>query len=369
MNRADTKSTTGKPRLLFLFPHPIADELSNVRNGTSPKERLYGAFELIERGWPVQFSDSRFRGLTGRILKFLRQFAVMGIGLGTVRDIAASDIIIVKDDFSAPTAIAARLFGKKIVFLDSMFAPPQRWWKELGTRISLKLAHATICYSEYQKQVWVKHFGKLANDIRVLPYTIDVNFYRRFLGAETPSARRRVLAVGRDVGRDYATLVEALRDTDIELDLITLPYLLRGIDVKANPRITLHQRLSYEALFRLYSECALVVIPLKSGISYPSGIRALLEAMVMKRPFVATRNEVLQEYMTENVHGWMVPPKDPVALRAAIETALASQDQSRGQIAAAEALVKARYDAAAFVDRFEALLNELARGRNASVVS
>lgn len=349
-----------KPRLLFLFPHPIAEELGNVRSGVSPTERLYGAYELIDRGWQVQFSDSRFRGLTGRFLKFLRQFSVMGISIGTVRDIASCDIVVVKDDFSAPTAIAARLLGKKLVFLDSMFAPPRRWWKVLGTRISLRLAHETICYSEHQKRVWVDDMGPIAESIRVLPYTIDVKFYRRFVSGGRPRGRR-VLAVGRDVGRDYATLVKAVSGTDISLDLITLPYLLRGLDTASNPNITVHQRLSYEDLFRLYAECSLVVIPLKPGISYPSGIRALLEAMVIERPFVATRNEVLQEYMTENVHGRMVEAQDPEALRESIETALASSDEGWRQVDAATDWVKARYDASVFADRFEELLLELGR--------
>jgi glycosyltransferase involved in cell wall biosynthesis len=347
------------PRLLFLFPHSVAEERKNVESGTSPTERLYGAHELQQLGWPVSYSDSRFRGLTGRLLKFLRQFAVIGISAGTVRDIARSDVVIVKDDFSAPAAIVTRLLGRKLVFLDSMFAPPKRWWKVLGTRISLRLAHETICYSEFQKQLWVEHYGKLAQRIRVMPYTIDVGFYKRYLGEWKPGASRKVLAVGRDVGRDYGTLVEALRGTDLELELITLPYLLRGVDIAANPKIKLHQRLSYEDLFRLYRECAVVVIPLKPGISYPSGIRGLFEAMVLQRPFVTTRTEVLQEYMTEGEHGDMVPANDAVALRSAILACLERGEGNRQPVAAAARLVEERFDASVFGKAFDLVLRRL----------
>jgi len=347
------------PRLLFLFPHPIADEPRNVTTGVSPTERLYGAHELQQRGWRVSYSDSRFRGLTGRVLKFLRQFSVIGLSLGTVRDIARSDVVICKDDFSAAVAIVTRLLGRKLVFLDSMFAPPQRWWKVWGTRLSLRLAHETICYSEHQRQVWVREYGKLAQRIRVLPYTIDTGFYRKHAGEFQPGASRKVLAVGRDVGRDYPTLVEALRGTDLELELITLPYLLRGVDIAANPKIRLHQRISYEDLFRLYRECAVVVIPLKPGISYPSGIRALFEAMVLRRPFVATRNEVLQEYVTAEEYRDMVEPRDAQALRAAILASLARGEANRERVASAAALVEQRYDAKLFADEFEVVLRQL----------
>ncbi len=355
------------PRLLFLFPHPIADEARNVASGASPTERLYGAEELRRRGWQVAFSDSRFSGVTGRILKFLRQFSVIGIGFGTLRDIARSDVVIVKDDFSAAAALATRVFGRKLIFLDSMFAPPQRWWKSWGTRVSLRLAHETICYSQFQKQVWIERYGNLAQRIRVLPYTIDVAFYQRFVTQDQPAPNRRILAVGRDVGRDYATLVEAIRGTDVRLDLITLPYLLRGVDVAGNPNITVHQRIAYEALFELYRDCALVVIPLKPGITYPSGIRALFEAMVMRRPFVATRNEVLQEYMTEGEHGAMAAPRDVAALREAILLGLDRGAANEPAVAASARLVQQRYDAAIFADELEPVLCELTgRGPAAS---
>lgn len=358
-------SGQGTPRLLFLFSHPIADEVEKVAGGISPTERLYGAHELRARGWNVAFSDSRFFGPFGRILKFLRQFGVMGISAGTIADMARSDVVIVKDDFSASAAIAARMLGKKLVFLDSMFALPQRWWKTLGVWISMRLAHETICYSESQRKVWQQRFGSTANRIRMLPYTIDVGFYRHHVGEWQPGRSRKVFAVGRDVGRDYATLIEALRGTDLKLDLVTLPYLLRGLNVESNDQITVHQRLSYEELFRLYRECAVVIIPLKAGgTEYPSGIRAMLESMVLRRPFVVTRSEVLQEYMTEGVHGDMVPPGDPVALRQAILASLERGEQSRIIVDAAAGLVEDKYDVAAFADAFEPVLRQLVRPKS-----
>ena len=359
------KAAPGAPRLLFLFSHAIADEAEKVASGISPTERLYGAHELRARGWNVAFSDSRFFGPFGRFLKFLRQFGVMGISAGTVVDMARSDVVVVKDDFSAITAIVARLLGKKLIFLDSMFALPQRWWKTLGIWISLRLAHETICYSESQKKVWQQRFGSTAERIRMLPYTIDVGFYRRHASEWQPGRSSKLFAVGRDVGRDYATLVKALRDTDFKLDLVTLPYLLRGLNVEGNAGIAVHQRLSYEDLFGLYRECAVVIIPLKAGgTEYPSGIRAMLESMVLRRPFIVTRSEVLQEYMTEGLHGDMVPAGDSRALREAIVASLERGEKSRAIVDAAARLVEEKYDVAVFADAFEAVLHRLVRPKS-----
>src|SRR5690606_6400601 len=129
-----------------------------------------------------------------------------------------------------------------------------------------------------------------------------------------------------------------------------------------NPQVTVHQRLSYEELFALYRECAVVVVPLKPGITYPSGIRALFEAMVLNRPRVATRNEVLLEYMAEGVHGDLVPARDAAALRAAILASLERGDDNAARVEAAAELIRTKYDASVFVSEFEAVLERLTAG-------
>lgn len=348
-------------RLLFLFPHPIADEHRRVVAGESPSERLYGAHELAARGWSVSFCDSRFRGVWGRILRFFGKFGVVGLDFGTLRAMAAADVVIVKDEFSAPIAVATRLLGKKLVFLDSMFRLPKRWWKALGTRVSLALAHEVIGYSHFQKAEWQAKYGSLGERIRVLPYTIDVNFYARQAPPQgTAGTPPRILAVGRDVGRDYKTLLAAVRDTTIELDLVTLPYTLKGASLPETG-VTLHQRVSYAELFELYAQCAVVVVPLQGGLTYPSGIRALLESMAMRRPFVTTRNPVLEEYVSDGTHGVMVEAADPAALRFAMLALLEDAGRRRSMAAAAEELLKAKYGMSSFVDRFDELLIALTR--------
>lgn len=54
---------------------------------------------------------------------------------------------------------------------------------------------------------------------------------------------------------------------------------------------------------------------------------AVLEAMVMKRPIVATEVGGVPEQITDDEHGWLVPPEKPAQLAEAIETALSSPEE------------------------------------------
>src|SRR5436305_17523 len=63
----------------------------------------------------------------------------------------------------------------------------------------------------------------------------------------------------------------------------------------------------------------------RDGYPYGSeggGLTALLEAMAMGRPLVATGRAILRDYVADGDNALIVPPEDPAALRAAIERVL-----------------------------------------------
>src|SRR5262249_6357571 len=49
------------------------------------------------------------------------------------------------------------------------------------------------------------------------------------------------------------------------------------------------------------------------------GLTALLEGMAMARPLVVTERAILRDDVTDGTNAIVVPPKDPAALREAIE--------------------------------------------------
>ena len=78
-------------------------------------------------------------------------------------------------------------------------------------------------------------------------------------------------------------------------------------------------------LERLYERAAVVVFP-----SRQEGLPvALLEAMAHGCPVVATRVGGIPQLVEHGGSGLLVPPRDPAALRAAIEALLADPDLGR----------------------------------------
>jgi glycosyltransferase involved in cell wall biosynthesis len=340
-------------RILYLYPRSMDGELQKVAAGQAPSDRLYGLVELKRRGHQVALIDSRFQGRFGRLTKRLRPFASV-YDPHTLRSLLDYDVVVVKDVFSTMLTMACRSMGRKIVYLDSFFDPPRRAWKSAALRANLRLADGLVAYSSTQIDVWSARFGVPRERFTFLPYTLDVPFYV----ARTPPPPGEapyVLSVGRDLGRRFDTLVEAMDGLGLKLKLVTLPYLLKGVDT-SRPWIEVHANLPYERLFELYAGALVVVVPLKTGMTYPSGIRGVLEAMALGKAVIATRTPVLEEYAAEGEGLVYVEPDDPDQLRSTIEALRA--DRSRAEALGNEGrrLVNERYTMESFVRPLESCL-------------
>jgi glycosyltransferase involved in cell wall biosynthesis len=177
------------------------------------------------------------------------------------------------------------------------------------------MADAVVAYSKRQIELWSENLATRPERFLFLPYTVDVRFYTPRPGR--PGAEQYVLSVGRDLGRDFATLVEAMRGTGLRLKLVTLPYLLPQSATKED-FIDIKERVSYAELFELYANATVVVVPLSGALVYPSGIRAVLEAALLEKAVISTYTPVLEEYMTQDEEVVYVEPRSVEKLRAAI---------------------------------------------------
>ncbi|HEY8549107.1 MAG TPA: glycosyltransferase family 4 protein [Vicinamibacterales bacterium] len=344
-------------RVLYLYPSLIEGDMQLVLAGKAPTDRLYGLVELRRLGHQVDVADSRFRGRFGRLVKRLRQYAFNICDLETLRQIRRYDAVVVKDEFSPMITAACRLAGVKVVYVDALMQLPRRRMKRLLIRANLTAADGVVAYSRTQMGLWCREFGLAPDTITFLPYTIDVDFYRPVVPAGPP-ARPYVLSVGRDPGRDFATLLAAMEGLDIDLKLVTVPYLLKGLDT-ARPQVSVLQRLPYEELFRLYAGATAAIIPLKGAVTYPSGIRGLLEAMALGCPAIAARTPVLEEYAREGEGVLYVNPGDPAALRTAIARLVTSPDARASLAGRGSAAVRSRYTMDVFARGLEGLLTRL----------
>lgn len=310
-----------KEKFVFMFPDIAGPTVRKIKEGAVPVEMLNGYYQLLEAGWNVTISDARWEGSFAKIRRKQSRFITVP-SFGMFRDWLPADVIVVKDDFSLFLSLCAKLMGKKLIYLDAMFAFPKRPMKNFFIKLNLLLADRVICFSTTQARSWAVKYGVSLKRFSVLKYSIDAKFYNDVPKPHYGEASK-VIAIGRDVGRDFNVLVEAVKDRNIFLYLITLPYLLpKDADNMANVQV--EQRLSYEELMNLYQESAISIIPLTGELAYPSGIRAVMEAMALGKPVIATYTPVLAEYFVSGEEIIFVNAKSKAELSGAIEKLLGS---------------------------------------------
>ena len=340
-------------RILYLYPHPVARDLERVYLGESPTDRMYGLVELRRRGHDVSVADSRFHGRTGACVRWLRRQSINACDVKTIQAIREHDVVVVKDEFSTAVTAACRLLGKPVVYLDAPVNLPRRAWKHAVFRLNLRLATHHVLYSASQADLWARRYAVPREKFVVLPYSIDLDFYHPL--APAPSHDRPyVLSIGRDVARRFRTLVEAMDGLGMDLKIVTRPYLMT--DVPRPAWVEVQDDLSYPELFRLYAGAEMAAIPLTKGITYPAGVRAMLECMALQTPAVTTRTPVLVEYAAEGEGVVYVEPEDPVTLRRAIVAVREEAGLRRRLAAAGREAVAARFGMEAFGARLEAAL-------------
>ena len=144
--------------------------------------------------------------------------------------------------------------------------------------------------------------------------------------------------------------------------LVAHPRNLNGLELPANARLA-PAGLPFTGLRDAYAEAGCVVLPQRGDdYAYGSeggGLTALLEAMAMGRPVVATDRAILHDYVDDGVDALLVPPEDPVALRAAIERVLGDPELAQSLGAAARARVERSYTSPEFAARLAPLLQSV----------
>jgi glycosyltransferase involved in cell wall biosynthesis len=89
---------------------------------------------------------------------------------------------------------------------------------------------------------------------------------------------------------------------------------------------------------------------------------ALLEAMAAGCPIVASAVDGIEELISDGLHGWLVPPEDPLALARAVQAALEHPGEAEKRADAARRRAADEFSVETMVNRWEELL--LVYGRN-----
>jgi glycosyltransferase involved in cell wall biosynthesis len=216
--------------------------------------------------------------------------------------------------------------------------------------------------SEAQTDFLVGEVGLDPSRVRTVEAGVDTDHF-----APQPLATGGYsLAVGRDKGRDWATLLAAVAGTGRRTVLVTSAANLAGLDVPAEVEVMLD--VSPKRLADLYRGAACVVVPTRAGDDAQgcdcSGQTVLLEAMACGRPVVVTARPSLRGYVEDGRTALVVEPRRPDDLSAAMGRVLDDPALAERLASAAHREARERFSTRAFAARLAPVLREAAgRGR------
>lgn len=210
----------------------------------------------------------------------------------------------------------------KLVSVDLMLSPP----RSLATRVlhwvkvlALKKVDLFVLYFKNTRG-YEESFGISASKIRFVPF--KVNTLERIQRAEVVD--RGYVFTGGMSRRDYDTFLRAMsglpfqakmiagtKDVLVEHDSLFDESLVSS-NVEVIPGCGIDEFVSIMANSRV------VVLPLKEGPLAPAGLSVSLQAMALRKCVIISAVPAIESILTDEV-AVLVPPRDPDALREAIE--------------------------------------------------
>lgn len=185
---------------------------------------------------------------------------------------------------------------------------------------------AIFVYATPQREYAVRTLGIPLEKLHLIPFHADHRFYRPMALPE----RNMICSAGLE-WRDYPTMIEAVRDLEVEVCLAAAsPWSKHKNETKNRelPQNVSARRYPYNELRQLYAQSRFVVVPLYEN-DFQAGVTTLLEAMAMGKAVIVSRTTGQCDVVEEGVTGLYVPPGDPAALRACIVRLLEDPAEAR----------------------------------------
>lgn len=336
-------------RVAYVYPNPRSELVRLVAEGNAPDTALLGQNHLAAFGIEAWIHEPRLRRRQ-RASGFLHRLTWNARELTLPWELRAADVVCTPLANLLPLLLNLTRGPRTVLFNWGLNTALHRATRprRAALRAAVRSAAATVCLGESQRTELLALTGAREQRLHTVPFGVDASFFRPEAGRA-----RYILAVGRDLARDYATLAAAVRTLELEVVVVALPRNLTGVELPRNVRF--EQNVSYLELRALYRDAACVVLPLRRPKlrvgTEASGLTALLEAFACGKPLVATDRPIIREYLAPESSGLLVEPEQPEQLRQAIERVLSDSELAgrlgRGGRAFVEAQATTRHLAAA----------------------
>lgn len=224
---------------------------------------------------------------------------------------------------------------------------PTFYLKRLGVGSAVRTFQ---CLSQSQAAMLSERFSASSSRTQMIYWHVDHRFFRPM--PEVPI--RNQLASAGMACRDYATLVAATRDLDVDVKIAAdSPWFQQELNISPDtlpPRIEARSYGNYANLRRLYAESSFVVVPL-FDVNFSAGYTVILEAMAMGKAVIVSRIRQRDDFIVDGWNGLYVTPGDVADLRAKIRYLLDNPGEARRLGEHARKTIEERYTLEHYVER------------------
>ncbi|WP_147455970.1 glycosyltransferase family protein [Nocardioides mangrovicus] len=289
-------------RALILSEHDLAGYEARFARGEVPSALPYGAEAVRDLGWET----AGVRLPEGPVATKLRQAAEHRYGGPLARQVLGvprafrSDLVLALLETQA--GLAGRLerlhvppYGNRPLVVFSCWLADDVRRADTATRRRLARRFASVdllTHMSRHETATLVELGISEERLLAVPFGVADRYY-------TPGEHARdieVLAVGQDRGRDYATLLDAVRGTDLRLQLVCRPENLVGLQVPEN--VTVLGPVPLPRYRELLRRAQVVAVP-THDLSYPTGQSVALEAASTGGCVVVTGTRAMRDYFSE----------------------------------------------------------------------
>ena len=131
------------------------------------------------------------------------------------------------------------------------------------------------------------------------------------------------LFAGGDSGRDYQTLIEAMRGIPATLHIASMrPEAFDRLNPPPNVVVSRYSPTEY---LRMMAGCSVNIVALAGGLLHSAGQQTFLNSMWMGKPTIVTDPDGACDYINDGVDGILVKPGDVQALHSAILNLLSNR--------------------------------------------
>lgn len=341
-----SKILTKSPRIAFLFTNPRKEIISRARAGQDADTPLRGLNHIEGSEYFIALPKTMGSLLIAlRLLRYDFVIAQDNLLLGYLVSVCARALRL-KTRWLYTAINSSTLIRRHAAHPVRLFLLKKIWTSY--SRI--------ICISSEQYDDFIR-IGIPREHLVFVPFGVDAHFFRP---TDVSSEENLIVSVGRDAGRDYATLFKAVEHVNSKCIVVAghknIP---QGMSVPSNVSV-LYNR-SYAEIRDLYARACLVVIVSKDMRTLDgsdcSGQTVILDALAAGKAVIATRRSWITDYFTPDQDLIMVEPNNPEALAQAINSLLHDAKKRKQLAASGHAKVAARYTTEEFAKALSTIMN------------